>query len=68
MHKSNFCLLSFSINVNELIEDFSPKEIEVSTPHKFVELISKEAKYESQSFHAMNQAYSIGKSIKLLRK
>jgi hypothetical protein len=55
------------INVNELIEDFSPKEIEVSTPHKFVELISKEAKYESQSFHAMNQSYSINKSLKLFK-
>jgi hypothetical protein len=55
------------ININELIEDFSPKEIEISTPHKFIELISKEAKYENQSYHAMNQAYSISKSIKLFK-
>jgi len=55
------------ININELIEDFLPKEIEVSNPHKFVELIPKEAKYENQSYHTMNQSYSINRCIELFK-
>jgi hypothetical protein len=54
------------IDINELIEDFSPKEIEVSSPHKFTELIPEDSKYENQSYHGMNQAYTINKSIQLL--
>jgi hypothetical protein len=49
------------IDVNELINDFSPKEIEVSSPHRFIDLIPKDANYENQSYHGMNQAYTINK-------
>ena len=54
------------INVNELIEDFSPKEIEVSNPHKFIELIPEDSKYENQSYHGMNQAYTINRCLMLV--
>jgi len=54
------------IDVNELINDFSPKEIEVSSPHRFIDLIPKDANYENQSYHGMNQAYTINKVIQLL--
>lgn len=54
------------IDVNELIKDFSPKEIEVSSPHRFIDLIPKDANYENQSYHGMNQAYTINKVIQLL--
>jgi hypothetical protein len=54
------------INVNELIEDFSPKEIEVSNPHKFIELIPEDSKYENQSYHGMNQAYTISRCLGLI--
>lgn len=51
------------ININELIEDFSPKEIRVSAPHKFRDIIPAQAEYENTSYHAMNQAYSINESV-----
>ena len=54
------------INVNELIEDFSPKEIEVSSPHKFIELIPEDSKYENQSYHGMNQSYTISRCLMLI--
>lgn len=54
------------IDVNELINDFSPKEIEVSSPHRFIDLIPSDADYENQSYHGMNQAYTINKSVQLL--
>lgn len=47
------------ININELIEDFQPKEIKVSNPHKFIELIPTDCTYETQSYHAMQQAYAV---------
>lgn len=54
------------IDVNELIKDFSPKEIQVSNPHKFISLIPEDSKYENQSYHAMQQSYSISKSFEIL--
>jgi hypothetical protein len=56
------------INVNELIEDFSPKEIEISNPHKFIELIPEDSKYENQSYHGMNQAYTISRCLGLINE
>lgn len=55
-----------NININELILDFSPKELQVSNPHKFVNLISQNAMYANSSYHAMNQAYTLNKSLNLL--
>lgn len=54
------------INIDELINDFTPKEIEISTKYKFIELIPEDSTYENQSYHSINQAYSINKSIQLL--
>lgn len=54
------------ININELISDFSPKEIHTSFPHKFINTIRNDAKYETESYHAMNQSYSMNKSIQLI--
>lgn len=54
------------IDIDELITDFSPKEIEISNPHKFIDLIPDDAKYENQSYHGMNQAYTINKVNRLL--
>jgi hypothetical protein len=54
------------IDINKLIEDFSPKEIQTSYPYKFKELIGEECVYENQSYHAINQSYSISKSVNLL--
>lgn len=47
------------IDINELIKDFQPKEIKVSNPHKFINLIPKDSVYETQSYHAMQQAYAV---------
>ena len=52
-------------NSNELITDFIPKEIGISSLHKFMELIPAGSKFENQSYHGMQQAYSISNSIKL---
>lgn len=46
------------IDINGLIEDFQPKEIKISKPHKFIDLITTDAVYETQSYHAMQQAYA----------
>ena len=46
------------IDINGLIEDFQPKEIKVSKPHKFIDLIPTDSTYETQSYHAMQQAYA----------
>lgn len=46
------------IDINGLIKDFQPKEIKVSKPHRFVDLIPIDAIYETQSYHAMQQAYA----------
>jgi hypothetical protein len=54
------------INVNELVNDFRPKEIEISQPHNFIELIPNDSRFANTSRHAMNQAYSISKSVGLL--
>lgn len=54
------------IDVNELTKDFNPKEIEISDKHKFIELIPEDATYQNQSYHVMQQAYTISKSFKLL--
>jgi hypothetical protein len=54
------------IDINQLVKDFNPKEIKVSNPHKFIELISEDSQYENQSYHAMNQAYSISSSFKIM--
>lgn len=54
------------IDVNELIRDFTPTEINVSNPHRFVDLISNDCVYENQSYHAMNQAYSISNCFKIM--
>ena len=54
------------IDVNELTKDFNPKEIEISDKHKFIELIPDDATYQNQSYHAMQQAYTISKCFKLL--
>lgn len=54
------------IDINELIKDFSPTEIEVSSPHKFIELIPEDCTYENQSYHAMNQAYSISSCFRIM--
>ena len=56
------------VDVNELISDFNPKEIELSHPHRFMDIIPKDSKFQNQSFHAMQQAYSITQSVKLLDK
>lgn len=56
------------IDINELISDFNPKEILVSNPHKFIKLIPEEATYENQSYHAMQQSYSITKSFEICDK
>lgn len=47
------------IDINELIEDFQPKEIKVSKPHKFIDLVPTDVTYETQSYHAMQQAYAV---------
>ena len=47
------------ININELIDDFKPKEIKISNPHKFIELIPENCTYETQSYHAMQQSYAV---------
>ena len=46
------------IDINGLIKDFQPKEIKVSKPHRFIDLIPSDAIYETQSYHAMQQAYA----------
>ena len=55
-----------NIDINELISDFSPTEIKVSKPHKFMSLVNGSPKYENQSYHSMNQAFSISESLELL--
>jgi hypothetical protein len=47
------------IDINGLIEDFQPKEIKVSNPHKFIDLIPVDSTYETQSYHAMQQSYAV---------
>ena len=54
------------IDINELILDFNPKEIRVSNPHKFTNLIPSDATYQNQSYHAMQQAYTISNVINLM--
>lgn len=55
------------IDSNELITDFSPKEIQTSNQHKFINLIPEDCKYENQSYHAMQQAFTITESFKLMK-
>jgi hypothetical protein len=55
-------------NIDELISDLNPKEINISQPHKFLDLIPEDSKFENQSFHGMQQAYTISNSVKLLNE
>jgi hypothetical protein len=54
-------------NINEIIEDLNPKEIHISQQHKLIDLIPSDAKFENQSYHGLQQAYSISHSAKILR-
>ena len=54
------------ININELIDDFKPKEIKVSNPHRFIELVPENCTYETQSYHAMQQAYAVSSCFETL--
>jgi hypothetical protein len=55
-------------NIDELIADLNPKEIKISQPHRLLDLIPKDCKFESQSFHGMQQAYTISNSVKVLNE
>ena len=54
------------IDINGLIEDFQPKEIKVSKPHRFIDLIPSDSTYETQSYHAMQQAYAATSSFQTI--
>lgn len=54
-------------DINELIQNLSPKEIHISNPHKLIDLVNPEAEFENESYHGLQQAYSISKSAKLLK-
>jgi hypothetical protein len=53
-------------NIDELITDLNPKEIKISQPHRFLDLIPEDCKFESQSYHGMQQAYTLSNSFKIL--
>jgi hypothetical protein len=53
-------------NIDELITDLNPKEINVSQPHRFLDLIPENSKFESQSYHGIQQAYTLSNSFKIL--
>ena len=53
-------------DINELVNDFNPKELKVSSPHRFLDVIPNDSRFENQSYHGMQQAYTLSNSIKLL--
>jgi hypothetical protein len=53
-------------NIDELISDLNPKEIKISQPHRLLDLVSEDCKFENESFHGMQQAYTISNSVNLL--
>ena len=55
-------------NIDELINDLNPKEIKISQPHRLLDLVSEASKFENQSFHGIQQAYTISNSISLLNE
>ena len=55
-------------NIDELINDLNPKEIKISQPHRLLDLVSEDSKFENQSFHGIQQAYTISNSILLLNE
>jgi hypothetical protein len=57
---------SLITNIDELIADLNPKEIKISQPHRFLDLIPEDSKFESQSYHGMQQAYTLSNSFKIL--
>lgn len=55
-------------NIDELINDLNPKEIKISQPHRLLDLVPVDSKFENQSYHGMQQAYTISNSVKLLNE
>jgi hypothetical protein len=56
------------IDVNELINDYNPKEIQVSNLHKFLSLIPEKYNYQNQSYHVMQRTYSSTISFNILNQ
>lgn len=54
-------------NFNALISDLNPKELKISSPYKFKSFIPPNSVYENQSFHSINQAYTISECFNLLQ-
>ncbi len=50
-------------NINKVIEDFQPKEMSVSNPHKFVDVIPSDSYYATTSYHTINLSYSMSNAI-----
>jgi hypothetical protein len=59
---------SLVTNIDELISDLNPKEIKISQPHRFLDLIPEDSTFESQSYHGMQQAYTLSNSFKILNE
>lgn len=53
-------------DLNELVNDFNPKEIKISNPHKFLDIIPNNSKFETKSFHGIQQSYTLSNCIKTL--
>jgi len=50
-------------DINKVIYDFQPKEMSVSNPHKFVDVIPNDSYYATTSYHTINLSYSMSNAI-----
>lgn len=51
------------IDINKLISDFNPKEISVSNPHKFKDILPEDSYYATTSYHTVNLSYSMSNAV-----
>lgn len=56
------------IDINSIIDDYNPKEIQVSTLHKFLQLIPEKYAYQNHSYHVMQRTYSSTVSFAIMNE
>ena len=57
-----------NIDINELVDDYNPKEIQISNLHSFLKLIPDDYIFQNQSYHVMQRTYSSTMSFNMLNQ
>jgi hypothetical protein len=50
-------------DINKIISEFQPKEISISNPHKFLDIIPEDSYFVTTSYHTINLSFSMSNAI-----